>query len=85
MKKWMESAIMAQNAGKKATEQIEICTAILNIFHAIPAASYKLLEPLVTLSVRAESALSIEVCDNFTKPVGRIEYSENRSCFYILM
>ena len=61
MKKWMETAIMAQNTGKKATEQIEICTAILNIFHAIPAASSKLLEPLVTLSVKAENALSIEV------------------------
>ncbi|XP_038044323.1 transformation/transcription domain-associated protein-like isoform X2 [Patiria miniata] len=73
LKKWMEVSIAAQRSNTsvqtKATESIKICSAIINIFHAIPAASAKLLDALVTLTIKAENALCIEVGSPFREPL----------------
>ncbi|XP_071811547.1 transformation/transcription domain-associated protein-like isoform X3 [Apostichopus japonicus] len=71
LKKWMEATILAQKTSQpqKAMENIKICTAILNIFHAIPAASAKQLENMMLLTVQAEMALSMEAGSPFRAPL----------------
>lgn len=41
--------------------EVKICSAILNTFHLVPAASAKLLEPLITLVLNGERVLMLEV------------------------
>ncbi|PIK62231.1 putative transformation/transcription domain-associated protein [Apostichopus japonicus] len=71
LKKWLEATILAQKTSQaqKAMENIKICTAILNIFHAIPAASAKQLENMMLLTVQAEMALSMEAGSPFRAPL----------------
>ena len=42
-------------------QELKICASIINMFTLIPAASSKLIEPLVTLVLKAEKALLMEV------------------------
>ncbi len=42
-------------------QEIKICAAIMNMFQLLPAASSKLIEPLVQLTVNTERALILEV------------------------
>ncbi len=74
LKKWMEVSIAAQRSNTsiqtKATESIKICSAIINIFHAIPAASAKLLDALVTLTIKAENALCTSCAKTRYKTLG---------------
>ena len=42
---------------------MQTCAAILNIFHLLPAASSKLIEPLVNLVLLGERTLLVEVRD----------------------
>ena len=42
-------------------QELKICASIINMFNLIPAASSKLIEPLVTLVLKAEKALLMEV------------------------
>lgn len=42
-------------------QELKICASIINMFNLIPAASAKLIEPLVTLVLKAEKALLMEV------------------------
>jgi hypothetical protein len=46
---------------------IEICAAIINIFHLIPAASIKLIEPLIQMVLKVENALLVIIVD-YTSP-----------------
>ena len=38
-----------------------MCAAIIDMFHVIPAASHKMLEPLTSLTLKGEKDLLIEV------------------------
>nr|XP_054766791.1 transformation/transcription domain-associated protein-like [Lytechinus pictus] len=69
LKKWLETTVISQKNGQKSTDSLKICTAILNIFHAIPAASAKILEHLLTLVIKAEGALNMEVGSPFREPL----------------
>ncbi|XP_030846194.1 transformation/transcription domain-associated protein [Strongylocentrotus purpuratus] len=69
LKKWLETTVISQKNGQKSTDSLKICTAILNIFHAIPAASAKILEHLLTLVIKAEGALTMEVGSPFREPL----------------
>ncbi|KAH3795922.1 hypothetical protein DPMN_149484 [Dreissena polymorpha] len=42
-------------------QELKICAAIINIFHLIPAASKKMIEPLVKVTLQGEKTLLLEV------------------------
>jgi len=42
-------------------QELKICAAIIDIFHLIPAASQKMLEPLTVTVLKGEKDLYIEV------------------------
>ena len=42
-------------------QELKICASIINMFHLIPAASSKLIDPLLQLVLMAEKALMLEV------------------------
>lgn len=44
---------------------IDICGAIINIFHLIPAATTKLIEPLIQMVLKVENALLVNIIDSF--------------------
>ncbi|CAH1788418.1 unnamed protein product [Owenia fusiformis] len=75
LKKWMDVAVIAQkggqarNNGQVISNEMKTCAAIINIFHLIPAASQKMLEPLTTLSLKGEKALLIEAGSPFQEPL----------------
>lgn len=46
---------------KNIFQVIEICAAIINIFHLIPAASNKLIEPLIQMVLKVENALLVNI------------------------
>ena len=46
-------------------QELKICASIINMFYLIPAASSKLIEHLVTLVLKAEKALLMEVGNNW--------------------
>ena len=74
---WMDTTISTSNTqnqqqvkpANRSTEEIKICTAIMNMFHLLPAASVKLIEPLITLTVKTERALVLEIGSPFRKPL----------------
>lgn len=42
-------------------QELKTCAAIINIFHMIPAASSKLIEPLILVTLSGEKSLFLEV------------------------
>lgn len=77
LRRWMETAIATSNTENqqqvkpavRSTEEIKICSAIMNMFHLVPAASSKLIEPLITLTVKTERGLVLEIGSPFRKPL----------------
>ena len=77
LRRWMETTISTSNAQNqqqvkpaiRGTEEIKICSAIMNMFHLVPAASSKLIEPLIGLTVKTERALVLEIGSPFRKPL----------------
>ena len=47
-------------------QELKICAAIINIFHLIPAASKKMIEPLIKETLQGEKNLLLEVCELFS-------------------
>ena len=52
--------------GQVVSTELKTCAAIINIFHLIPAASTKMIEPLLALTLKGEKDLLIEVSDAFS-------------------
>ena len=48
---------------------MKTCAAIINIFHLIPAASVKMIEPLTTLTLKGEKDLLMEAGSPFREPL----------------
>ncbi|XP_019648042.1 PREDICTED: transformation/transcription domain-associated protein-like [Branchiostoma belcheri] len=70
LKKWMDVAIIAQKGGQRTDGNvIKVCAAIIHMFHTIPAASIKMIDPLVTLVLKAERALLLEIGSPFRDPL----------------
>ena len=43
-------------------DEVQICLHIMNMFHLLPASTFRLFEPLLILALKGEKALGIEVC-----------------------
>lgn len=77
LRRWMDTAISTANTENqqqvkpavRSTEEIKICSALMNMFHLVPAASSKLIEPLITLTVKTERGLVLEIGSPFRKPL----------------
>nr|KAG5693699.1 hypothetical protein BaRGS_008341 [Batillaria attramentaria] len=76
LKKWLEVAAINQKsgqppkpAGQVLSQEMQTCAAILDIFHLLPAASNKLIEPLTTLVLLGERTLLIEKGSPFREPL----------------
>ena len=50
-------------------QHLKVCAAIINIFHLIPAASQKMIEPLTTLTLKGERDLLVEAGSPFREPL----------------
>lgn len=50
-----------QSNGQVIPMDIKTCAAIINIYHLIPAATSKIIEPLTSTTLRGEKSLYIEV------------------------
>ncbi|KAE8010614.1 hypothetical protein FH972_006971 [Carpinus fangiana] len=58
LKKWLEPEKLAQSQKSwKAGEEPKIAAAIIELFHLLPAAAFKFLDELVTLTIELEGAL----------------------------
>ncbi|XP_052224459.1 transformation/transcription domain-associated protein-like isoform X9 [Dreissena polymorpha] len=73
LKKWLEIAGNSQKTGQVRTtgQELKICAAIINIFHLIPAASKKMIEPLVKVTLQGEKTLLLEPGSPFREPLGK--------------
>ncbi|XP_076072619.1 transformation/transcription domain-associated protein-like isoform X5 [Mytilus galloprovincialis] len=71
LKKWLEVAAISQKSGQSKAngEELKTCASIINIFHMIPAASQKLIEPLVVLTLHGEKAMFLEAGSPFRDPL----------------
>ena len=47
--------------GQVVPTEIKTCAAIINIFHLIPAATTKVIEPLTSATLKGEKSLYLEV------------------------
>ena len=47
----------------QVVQELKICASIINMFYLIPAASSKLIEPLINLVLKVEKSLLMEVSD----------------------
>lgn len=66
LKKWLDVA--AGSPAPKAMQQfvtpeMETCAVIVEIFHHIPAAQARFIDPLVSVLAKAEATMNIEVCE----------------------
>ncbi|CAL1526415.1 unnamed protein product, partial [Lymnaea stagnalis] len=79
LKKWIETAHTNQKsgqprpAGQVLSTEVQLCAAIINIFHLIPAASKNLIEPLTTLVLLGERALLMEASSPFREPLMKFQ------------
>ncbi|GFN80649.1 transformation/transcription domain-associated protein [Plakobranchus ocellatus] len=79
LKKWIETAHTIQKsgqprpAGQVLSKEVQLCAAIINIFHLIPAASKNLIEPLTALVLVGERALLMEASSPFREPLMKFQ------------
>lgn len=75
LKKFMEVAITNQKSGTQRSngqvlsQELKICAAIINIFHLVPTATQKIIEPLTRLTFQTEKALFMEAGSPFREPL----------------
>ena len=67
--------------GQVVSTELKTCAAIINIFHLIPAASTKMIEPLLALTLKGEKDLLIEVGDTFSHLDNRLNKQTSYAYF----
>ncbi|OXB82719.1 UNVERIFIED_CONTAM: hypothetical protein H355_000417 [Colinus virginianus] len=62
LRKWMEVVVITHKGGQRSDgNEMKICSAIINLFHLIPAAPQTLVKPLLEVVMKTERAMLIEV------------------------
>ncbi|XP_031698815.1 transformation/transcription domain-associated protein [Anarrhichthys ocellatus] len=77
LRKWMEVVVMTHKGGQRSdgspalegVEEMKICSAIINLFHLIPAAPQTLVKPLLEVVMKTERAMLIEAGSPFREPL----------------
>ncbi|MGH0143484.1 UNVERIFIED_CONTAM: hypothetical protein FKN15_046212 [Acipenser sinensis] len=61
LRKWMEVVVINHKGGQRSDgSEMKICSAIINLFHLIPAAPQTLVKPLLEVVMKTERAMLIE-------------------------
>ncbi|XP_075949482.1 transformation/transcription domain-associated protein isoform X3 [Anarhichas minor] len=70
LRKWMEVVVMTHKGGQRSDgSEMKICSAIINLFHLIPAAPQTLVKPLLEVVMKTERAMLIEAGSPFREPL----------------
>ncbi|XP_051529763.1 transformation/transcription domain-associated protein-like [Myxocyprinus asiaticus] len=77
LRKWMEVVVINHKGGQRSDgspameglEEMRICSAIINLFHLIPAAPQTLVKPLLEVVMKTERAMLIEAGSPFREPL----------------
>uniref|UniRef100_A0A8B9K9G7 Transformation/transcription domain-associated protein n=1 Tax=Astyanax mexicanus TaxID=7994 RepID=A0A8B9K9G7_ASTMX len=77
LRKWMEVVVLTHKGGQRSdgspategVEEMKICSAIINLFHLIPAAPQTLVKPLLEVVMKTERAMLIEAGSPFREPL----------------
>ncbi|XP_050979900.1 transformation/transcription domain-associated protein isoform X1 [Labeo rohita] len=77
LRKWMEVVVITHKGGQRSdgspamegVEEMRICSAIINLFHLIPAAPQTLVKPLLEVVMKTERAMLIEAGSPFREPL----------------
>ncbi|XP_051928648.1 transformation/transcription domain-associated protein isoform X3 [Hippocampus zosterae] len=77
LRKWMEVVVITHKGGQRSDgspalegfEEMKICSAIINLFHLIPAAPQTLVKPLLEVVMKTERAMLIEAGSPFREPL----------------
>ncbi|XP_058851892.1 transformation/transcription domain-associated protein isoform X5 [Acipenser ruthenus] len=78
LRKWMEVVVINHKGGQRSdgnpaveggVEEMKICSAIINLFHLIPAAPQTLVKPLLEVVMKTERAMLIEAGSPFREPL----------------
>uniref|UniRef100_A0A8C2Z7M2 Transformation/transcription domain-associated protein n=1 Tax=Cyclopterus lumpus TaxID=8103 RepID=A0A8C2Z7M2_CYCLU len=75
LRKWMEVVVITHKGGQRSdgngqhTTEMKICSAIINLFHLIPAAPQTLVKPLLEVVMKTERAMLIEAGSPFREPL----------------
>ncbi|OQR70315.1 Transformation/transcription domain-associated protein-like [Tropilaelaps mercedesae] len=71
LRRWFEVCIQNKSIGRSFNTELKQCTAIIEIFHQIPAASAALVEPLVSTILSHEKLLVIEAASPLHEPLAK--------------
>uniref|UniRef100_A0A672KLD8 Transformation/transcription domain-associated protein n=1 Tax=Sinocyclocheilus grahami TaxID=75366 RepID=A0A672KLD8_SINGR len=70
LRKWMEVVVITHKGGQRSDgSEMRICSAIINLFHLIPAAPQTLVKPLLEVVMKTERAMLIEAGSPFREPL----------------
>uniref|UniRef100_A0AAR2LDQ5 Transformation/transcription domain-associated protein n=1 Tax=Pygocentrus nattereri TaxID=42514 RepID=A0AAR2LDQ5_PYGNA len=80
LRKWMEVVVLTHKGGQRSDgsvsvssfpwiPEMKICSAIINLFHLIPAAPQTLVKPLLEVVMKTERAMLIEAGSPFREPL----------------
>ncbi|XP_033841268.1 transformation/transcription domain-associated protein [Periophthalmus magnuspinnatus] len=70
LRKWMEVVVITHKGGQRSDgSEMKICSAIINLFHLIPAAPQTLVKPLLEVVMKTERAMLIEAGSPFREPL----------------
>uniref|UniRef100_W5MQE4 Transformation/transcription domain-associated protein n=1 Tax=Lepisosteus oculatus TaxID=7918 RepID=W5MQE4_LEPOC len=70
LRKWMEVVVISHKGGQRSDgSEMKICSAIINLFHLIPAAPQTLVKPLLEVVMKTERAMLIEAGSPFREPL----------------
>uniref|UniRef100_A0AAY5KGU4 Transformation/transcription domain-associated protein n=1 Tax=Esox lucius TaxID=8010 RepID=A0AAY5KGU4_ESOLU len=70
LRKWMEVVVITHKGGQRSdVSEMKICSAIINLFHLIPAAPQTLVKPLLEVVMKTERAMLIEAGSPFREPL----------------
>ncbi|XP_019851030.1 PREDICTED: transformation/transcription domain-associated protein [Amphimedon queenslandica] len=70
LKRWVEVIVNnSQSKPVRRGEEVQVCILILDMFHMLPASSFKLFDPLISLCIKAEKALGTELSSPFREPL----------------
>ena len=61
LRRWMDVVSSTAAQTPRRGEEVQICLAIIKMFHMLPASTFRLFEPLLLLCIKGEKALGIEV------------------------
>ena len=58
----MEVVVTTVSQTQRRGEEVQICLLIMEMFHMLPASTFRLFEPLLALCLKGEKSLGTEVC-----------------------